>query len=84
MDEQKKTVLVVDDERSEIRIMADTLQKKYRVLIAKNGKEALKRAVSHPLPDIILLDIVMPEMNGFEVFKKLKKFNFKNIEIIIY
>lgn len=67
-----KTILVVDDERDIVDLVKYNLQKEgYAVLTARNGKEALDRAQQHP--DVILLDIMMPEHDGIEVLKRLKK-----------
>ncbi|MCG8617231.1 MAG: diguanylate cyclase [Desulfobacterales bacterium] len=65
-------VLIVDDERLNINILNDTLKHDYRIKVAVNGTQALERAVSHPRPDIILLDIIMPDMDGFTVCRQLK------------
>ena len=67
----KQKVLIVDDERFNINILVDILKTDYNIIVAKNGKQAIMRAISN-LPDIILLDIIMPEMDGFEVCKNLK------------
>lgn len=68
----KPLVLVVDDEKS-LRLIAErVLQKEgFDVVTASNGVEGLKQA-QETLPDIIVLDIVMPEMNGYEVCRKLQ------------
>ena len=68
----KKKVLVVDDEKDIVDILKYNLEREneFEVLTAKNGKEALELAES--IPDLILLDIMMPELNGFEVCKQLK------------
>ena len=68
---QKLTVLVVDDTSSNIAIFSKTLSPEFRVKAAKNGPKALKICFETP-PDIILLDIMMPEMDGYEVCRKLK------------
>jgi two-component system alkaline phosphatase synthesis response regulator PhoP len=68
----KPLVLVVDDERSLVLIAERVLQKEgFDVITAYNGVEGLKKA-QESLPDIIVLDIVMPEMNGYEVCRKLQ------------
>ncbi|OPX98046.1 MAG: Cyclic di-GMP phosphodiesterase response regulator RpfG [Syntrophorhabdus sp. PtaU1.Bin002] len=65
-------IFVVDDEHANLQILTTLLNgRDYEVLPFSSGKEALKAARSDP-PDLILLDISMPEMNGFEVCKKLK------------
>ncbi|MBF0370304.1 MAG: fused response regulator/phosphatase [Magnetococcales bacterium] len=68
-----KTILVVDDERLNINILVDLLDKEFTVLVAKSGEQALKRAHGKPAPDLILLDIMMPGMNGYEVLDQLQK-----------
>ena len=70
---EKQVILVVDDAPAIIDLLAGLLKDKYRVKAAINGKTALRIAQSAKPPDLILLDIVMPEMDGLEVCKKLKK-----------
>jgi two-component system alkaline phosphatase synthesis response regulator PhoP len=66
-----KTILVVDDEKDILDFLKYNLQKEgYQVLTARNGKEAL--AQSEQRPHLILLDIMMPELDGWEVLKRLK------------
>ena len=71
MDEPSK-ILIVDDERLHLNVMIDLLGEEYKLLIAKNGPRALEIAVSEPPPDLILLDVLMPEMNGYEICQQLK------------
>jgi len=68
----KKKILVVDDEKDIVDILKYNLEREneFEVLTASNGKEAL--AIAEMSPDIIILDIMMPELNGFEVCKQLK------------
>ncbi len=66
------TLLVVDDNPANIKILSDLLKVNYRVLVATNGAACLKQAVAQK-PDVILLDIMMPEMNGYDVCKRLKE-----------
>ena len=68
----KQTVLVVDDTPENIQILNGVLRPHYKVKAAPNGEKALKIAQSTTQPDIILLDIMMPEMDGYEVCRKLK------------
>ncbi|MDR2519388.1 MAG: diguanylate cyclase [Spirochaetaceae bacterium] len=76
-------ILVIDDEKANRMVLSAMLSPDYTVLIAKSGPEGLKR-VAMEKPDIILLDIVMPEMDGFEVLKRLKESGeTKNIPVII-
>ena len=72
-DHSGKTVLVVDDEAHIRRLIEFTLKKgKFNVLAAVNGREAIEMATEH-LPDIIIMDVVMPEVDGVEALEKLKR-----------
>lgn len=66
-------ILIVDDEKINLEILAGLLKPSYTTILAKNGQQALKCA-THPngRPDLILLDINMPEMDGYEVCRRLK------------
>ncbi|MEI6416054.1 MAG: response regulator, partial [Pseudomonadota bacterium] len=69
---EKTTLMVVDDTPANLRLLQETLQfKGYRILAFSRGAAALSAALKNP-PDLILLDIEMPEMNGFEVCERLK------------
>jgi putative two-component system response regulator len=82
MEKSSDLVLIVDDNATNIDLLVNTLKDYYRLGVAKNGEKALEY-VSKQKPDIILLDIMMPGMNGFEVCKKLKSQDeYKNIPII--
>jgi len=70
-DNSKNSVLVVDDEKQNLETLTRILSPDYTVYTVKNGQDALKIAKRH-LPDVILLDILMPDMDGFEVFKIIK------------
>ena len=70
--EEKKKILVVDDEERNLRLMeAMLIPLGFMVLLARDGEEALGM-VKNISPDLILLDIMMPKMNGFEVARRLK------------
>ena len=69
---EKQAVLVVDDTPANIQVLMETLKDDYRIVAAINGERALQLAISDPPPDIILLDVMMPEMDGYEVCAKLK------------
>lgn len=64
-------VLVVDDDDSMLDYLSDSLKHSYKIITARNGKEGLKYAVSQ-LPDLIITDVVMPEMDGIQLVKALK------------
>lgn len=68
---KKNTILVVDDQPQNIRLIGTLLREHYNLLIADNGPKAIETALGK-MPDLILLDIMMPEMSGFEVCKALK------------
>lgn len=71
MDSQK-TVMIVDDTEMNIVILVEALQADYDLIVAINGLEAME-ILDEQSPDLILLDIMMPEMNGYEVLINLKK-----------
>lgn len=71
MTEDLPVILLVDDEPTNLRVLRTVLNDLYRLLFAKNGQEALQLASEHQ-PDLILLDVMMPGMTGFEVCTKLK------------
>jgi phosphoserine phosphatase RsbU/P len=70
--DQKKTVLVVDDAPANIQVVNSILKDTYKIRIATNGAKALELVGVDPPPDLILLDIVMPGMDGYEVCTRLK------------
>lgn len=73
MDDLKAKILIVDDEKTYIDLLAGILSDTYNVVVAKSGEQAFKRLQSASLPDLILLDILMPKMNGYEFCQRLKK-----------
>ncbi len=71
--ENRHVVLIVDDTPENLRVLGDMLEQDgYEVLVSTNGPDALDNAMVVPPPDLILLDIMMPEMDGFEVCRRLK------------
>ncbi len=70
--DQKKTVLLVDDAPANIQIANSILKDIYRIRIATSGAKALELVKVTPLPDLILLDVMMPEIDGYEVCTRLK------------
>jgi putative two-component system response regulator len=69
----KKKILIVDDTPVNIRVLVEALKDDYKLSIATNGKVALNYAMADQPPDLVLLDIMMPELDGYEVCKRLKE-----------
>ena len=70
--EDRPTVLVVDDEATNIEIFYELLKKEFRVLAALSGEAALEVINSDDKPDMVLLDIGMPGMDGYEICKAIR------------
>ncbi len=70
---RRATILVVDDTPDNLTLMSQLLQSLYKVKVANSGVRALKVIASGAPPDLILLDIMMPEMDGYEVCQRLKQ-----------
>ncbi len=68
----KQKILIVDDVAANIKMLIETFKSEYEIRFASNGHEALEIAFSDFSPDLVLLDIIMPGMDGYEVCKKLK------------
>lgn len=66
------SVLIVDDMVDNLTILAELLESNYQVLVASSGERALNLARREPKPDLILLDVMMPDMDGFQVLTVLK------------
>jgi len=69
----KPTILIVDDEAVNLSVLTEVLIEKYQVRVANSGLRALQVASNSPRPDLILLDIMMPDMDGYAVIAQLKK-----------
>src|ERR1700733_10440616 len=69
---QKQTVLLVDDTPANIQLVNSILKDIYKIRIATSGVKALELARITPLPDLILLDVMMPDKNGYDVCRELK------------
>lgn len=69
---KKNRVLIVDDTPSNLDSLINILQDEYEIIVANNGEKAIKLSKSEHKPDIILLDIVMPGMDGYEVCRRIK------------
>nr|CRH07389.1 Putative two component, sigma54 specific, transcriptional regulator, Fis family [Candidatus Magnetococcus massalia] len=73
MGTEKPRILIVDDERLHINMLNGILKENYILKVAMNGQQAVERAASDPQPDLILLDVQMPDMDGFAVLRLLKQ-----------
>ena len=69
---ERQTLLIVDDTPDNITLLSGLLKNRYRIKVATEGERALKIAALDPPPDLILLDIMMPGMDGYEVCRRLK------------
>jgi putative two-component system response regulator len=69
---ERQTLLIVDDTPDNITLLSGLLKNRYRIKVATQGERALKIAAMEPPPDLILLDIMMPGMDGYEVCQQLK------------
>ncbi len=79
----KQTILVVDDEPANIDLLVDCLKDDYQIKAATRGEKALRIARSSEPPDMVLLDIMMPGMDGLEVCRQLKAdFTTRHLPII--
>jgi len=67
------TVLIVDDQPENLAVLSDLLEPHYRVIATTAGRRALQLAAGNPQPDLILLDVMMPEMDGYEVLVALRR-----------
>jgi len=69
---KKPIILAVDDTKENLMVIGQLLQPYYHVRVANSGQRALKAVASPPKPDLILLDVMMPEMDGYEVLAELR------------
>ena len=81
--DKKPRILIVDDERFNIKTLTELLHEDYKIMAAKTGEQALKAVQGEILPNLILLDIMMPGMDGYEVCERFKaNERTKNIPVI--
>ncbi|MGE5492341.1 MAG: two-component system response regulator [Actinomycetota bacterium] len=73
MERHRATLLIVDDTPENLTVLGELLQPTYRVRAANSGQRALQIAASDPQPDLILLDVMMPEMDGYAVLAHLRE-----------
>jgi len=79
----RNTILVVDDTVENLSLMAAILKDDYKVKVANNGEKAITIANLVPQPDLILMDIMMPEMDGYEAMKAIRsQVKFKRLPVI--
>jgi PleD family two-component response regulator len=69
---RKNVILTVDDAPDNLALISELLKESFQIKVATNGKDALHIAFSSDPPDLILLDIMMPGMDGYEVCRQLK------------
>lgn len=80
----KKKILVIDDDQSIRFILKHVLHKDYEIVSKENGREGLIYLQKGNIPDLIILDLIMPEMNGVDFIKNIKQSNyFNSIPIIV-
>ena len=72
-DDRAHTVLIVDDEASNVRILLNLLGDEYNVLTAFSAQEALRKLEEHPEIDLIILDVMMPEMSGVDLCRIVRE-----------
>lgn len=78
----KHSLLIVDDERSNLKVLTHILGQEYNIYTATNGKSAIEKAKEYK-PDLILLDIIMPDMDGYKTISEMRTHNeIKNIPVI--
>ena len=76
-------ILIIDDEKINIEILTQFLQNEYKIITARTGEQALKAIRGKNPPDLILLDIIIPDMDGYEICSAVKADeNFRHIPII--
>lgn len=68
----RQTILVVDDTPENLTVLGELLQASYQVRVARSGARALQVVASRPRPDLILLDVMMPDMDGYTVLRQLR------------
>jgi putative two-component system response regulator len=66
-------VLIVDDEPMNVKVLVDLLRPKYNLVVARDGLQALERLKAAPLPDLALIDVMMPGMSGLELCRKMRQ-----------
>ena len=70
---EKPRILIVDDDEANIVFLTQALEDDFSIVAARNGTEGVEKAIAVPPPDLVLLDILMPDMDGYEALAELKK-----------
>ena len=83
-DNKKKCILVIDDIEAQLNIIQVMLQDVFDVALAKSGAEALEILFKGTVPDLVLLDIMMPEMDGWETYNRIRAISFLNDIPIVF
>ena len=71
-DSEKKKIFMVDDSKVHLNVVANMLKDRYEIIGAVSGKKALELLKNGVIPDLILLDILMPDMDGWNLYKRIK------------
>jgi DNA-binding response OmpR family regulator len=80
---ESKKILLVDDDETQLLTAENILKNEYEIITAQSGKEAIEFLYEGLVPNLILLDILMPNMDGWEVFNRIKAISFlQNVPII--
>ena len=80
---QKRKILLVDDDELHLFTAKDILKKRYKIVTAESGEKALEIIYKRFIPDLIILDIIMPQMDGWETFHRLRTISYlQNVPII--
>lgn len=83
MSNKQNKILIVDDNPANIFILLETFKRDFKVIAASSGSQALELAMNKPHPDLILMDVMMPGMDGFEACRVLKEYHeLKDIPVI--
>jgi len=84
-DNGKKKLLLIDDSETELHVAANLFKDNYELFTAKSGKEALGYLTKGIVPDLILLDVLMPDMDGWETFNLIKGISLlRNVPIAFF
>ena len=68
----KKKILAVDDQPENLRLIMEILKEDYTIIVATNAEKGLELAAREPQPEVVLIDVRMPEMDGFEMAQRLR------------